>query len=389
MNDPVKLHLLDPKIREKLRIESAIHGKPLIGPKSVNIHVINACNYRCEFCWYFSPLVKDHPKGKMLEYKVLESCLEDCLEIGVDEINLEGGETTVYPFWKEAFKKVHDLGMRLIAYTHLDYTLDADRIKHLAYAQKLTVNFSAMTEASFKRVHGEHTNMKRVLKNIDRLMALRDKIGKPQIVLSFVVYEHNYHELPAFLKMAQERRVDQVIVRFFEATEEMKGLVFSRQAAEELRRIVDEAMKEKFSFRHDLKKWQDLLSNGTMFENIVALDRTAMRNDRLMFYDVTEGKLNHCYIGWFYSHIDELGRVISPCDNVGVCIAGNINERRFKDIWFKNDFLHDTLKEAAAGIHSCSEKWQECRYCGYMPVNRSLHEKVLRASSEQRGGKDK
>jgi MoaA/NifB/PqqE/SkfB family radical SAM enzyme len=377
-----ELQTMDPAIRDSLRLRGAMLGRPLIGPKSVNIHVINSCSYRCQFCWYFSPFVKDHPKGKMLDYKILEQTLEDCKEIGVDEINLEGGETTVYPHWVEAFHKVHDLGMRLIAYTHLDYPADVKKLQALSYAQLLMVNFSAMTDESFKRVHGAHTSMKRVLKNMDRLLALRDKYGKPNIRLSFVVYNHNYKELAAFLDMAHRRKIDQVVVRFFEATEEMKNLVFTKDELAELRAIVETALEKKFCFTHDLQKLHNLIANGKMFENPVTLERTEMRNDRLLFYDSTGGEIN-CYVGWFYSHIDEKGRVIAPCDNVGVCVAGNINERRFKDIWFDNEHLRSTLNEASKGIHTCSSKWQECRYCSYVPTNRYLHGQFLKLKGAQ------
>ena len=378
MNDKVMAKIVDPGMREKLRIKSAILGKPLIGPKSVNIHVTSACSYKCEFCWYFSPLVKDQAKGKRLDYPILEGVLEDCQEMGVDEINLEGGETTVYPFWKEAFKKVSDLGMRLIAYTHLDYNADAESLRALCYAERLTVNFSAMTEESFKRVHGKQASRTRVLKNMDRLLALRDKFGKPKIILSFVVYNYNYKEMADFLDMAEERKADHVIIRFFKATEETRSLFFSKEELLELRDIAAAALKKTFCFTHDIQKLYDLVANGQMFENVVSLPHSPMHNDRLLFYDSTGGAI-HCNIGWFYSHIDEKGRVVAPCDNVGVCVAGNVNERRFKDIWFDNDFLHATLKEASQGIHTCSSKWQECRYCSFVSVNKSLHEKILKA----------
>jgi MoaA/NifB/PqqE/SkfB family radical SAM enzyme len=350
-------------------------GKPLIGPKSVNIHIINSCNYKCEFCWYFSPWVKDQPKKNMLDYKVLEGVLEDCAEIGVDEINFEGGEVVLYPHWEQAFRKVKELGMRLIAYSHLGYT--TDHLPGLCYADQLTVNFSANTEESFKRVHGEKTSMTRVLKNLDLLLAMRDKRGKPHIALSFVVYDHNYQELAGFLEMARQRGVDKVIVRFFKATEEMRELVFSKEAITSLRQTVETALQTPYEFKHDLKRLHDIIFNGKMFDNVVSMPRGPMRNDRLLFYDTTGGSIN-CHVGWFFANIDEKGRVVAPCDNVGVCVAGNVNERRFKDIWFDNDFLHDTLKEASRGIHTCSSKWQECRFCSYVPVNKMLDEKVKR-----------
>ena len=367
----------DPGIKDALRVKSSVLGRPFIGPKSVNIHIINSCSYKCEFCWYFSALVKDQPKRKMLDYKVLESVLEDCQEIGVDEINFEGGEVTLYPFWEEAFRKVKELGMRLIAYSHLGY--NADHLPGLCYADQLTVNFSAITEETFKRVHGKNTSMTKVLNNLDRLLAIRDKRGKPKIVLSFVVYDHNYQELAGFLDMAQERGVDKVVVRFFKATQEMRELVFSKDALVSLHHTVERALQTPYDFKHDLKHLHHVISKGHVLDNVDSLPHSPMHNDRLLFYDSTEGKSINCHVGWFYANIDEKGRVVAPCDNVGVCVAGNVNERRFKDIWFDNDFLHDTLREASKGIHTCSSKWKECRYCSYVAVNKFLDEKVRRS----------
>lgn len=371
--------ITDTGVRDALRLRSAITGKPLIGPKSVNIHITSSCNYKCEFCWYFSPWVKDQPKKKILDYKVLEGVLEDCQEIGVDEINFEGGEVTLYPQWKDAFRKVKELGMRLIAYSHLDCS--ADHLSGLSYADQLTVNFSAVTEETFKRVHGKHVSMARVLKNMDLLLAMRDKRGKPKIVLSFVVYDHNYQELAGFLDMARQRGVDRIVIRFFKPTEEMRDLFFSKEALASLGRTVEDALQKPSEFKKELKKLHDVLSRGKLFDDVVSMPHSPMHNDRLLFYDATGGSIK-CNVGWFYANIDEKGRVVAPCDNVGVCVAGNVNERRFKDIWFDNDFLHDTLREASQGIHTCHSKWKECRYCSYVPVNKMLEEKIRRAAQE-------
>jgi len=215
---------------------------------------------------------------------------------------------------------------------------------------------------------------------MDRLLELRDQHGHPKITLSFVVYKHNYRELSGFLDMARQRKVDRVIVRFFEATQEMRELVFSKEELAFLRRSVKTALQVPFEFKHNLNKIDDLMRQGSMLANVVAMPKGALRNDRLLFYDATGGRIK-CHEGWFCSHIDEQGRVIAPCDNVSVCVAGNVNDRRYKDIWFDNEDLHDTLREASRGIRTRSPKWQECRYCGYVTVNSMLEEKVRRLVS--------
>jgi MoaA/NifB/PqqE/SkfB family radical SAM enzyme len=304
---------------------------------------------------------------------VLEEVLEDCRAIGVDEINFEGGEVTLYPHWAEAFRKVKDLGMRLIAYSHLDCS--AKCLPGLSCADQLTVNFSAVTEGSFKRVHGRKESQARVLKNMDRLLAMRKKCGKPKIILSFVVYKHNYQELAGFLDMAQEHAVDEIVVRLFKPTEEMRELFFSKEDMASLRRSVEAALQTPFKFKHDLEYLHQVISNGKMFGNVDSMPHSPMHNDRLLLYDSTGGNIN-CHMGWFYANIDEKGRVVAPCDNVGVCVAGNVNERRFKDIWFDNDLLHDTLREASQGVLTRDPKWKECRYCRDVLVNKMLNEKV-------------
>ena len=372
------------RTKETLRAKSALVGRPFVGPRSICIHTIQACDRKCAFCWYFSPLVKIQPKRKILDYKVLEQTLEDCAEIGVDEINFEGGEVVLYPHAEQSFRKVKELGLRLQAYSHLDF--ESKHLQYLALADRLIVNLSAITEDLYKHVHGKSGGtLATLLKHLDLLLGLQRKYGKPEMVLTFIVYKENYKQLNAFLDLAQQRGVHEVVLRFFKATKDMRELMFTKESLADLRQMVEVAMTKTYTFKHNIPGLWDTLVNSKMFDEIVAIDRTAMHNDRLFFYDTTGGEKVNCHVGWFYSCIDEHGQVLAPCDNVGVCIAGNIYERSFKDIWFDNDFLHDTLREASGGIHSCSTKWQECRHCSYVPVNKRLNEKVRQVAQGGEG----
>ena len=162
----------------------------------------------------------------------------------------------------------------------------------------------------------------------------------------------------------------------------MKDLVFSKESLAQLSDIVETALGAGYTFKHNLENLRKIIVHGHQFENVVALTPTPTNNDRLLLYDATGGEKVNCQIGWYYSYIDENGQVVAPCDGVGVCVSGNVNQRRFKDIWFDNDFLHETLREASGGIHSCSKKWQECRHCSYVPVNKFLNDKIRRAQAQ-------
>lgn len=368
-----------------LRVKSIVLGRPLIGPQSVNIHIIQACDRRCAFCWYFSPLIKNPPEYMALDYDVLERTLDDCADMGVDEINFEGGEVVLYPQAEQAFRKVKDSGMRLIAYSHLDF--EPGHLKYLAWADQLTVNLSAATQDLYRKVHGKPAgSLKNLLRNLDVLVNLRNKYGKPKIILTFIVYQENYRQLDAFLELAQHYQVDRVEFRFFKATREMRDLMLTREAVIELSKIVGSATTRTYGFKHNLQSLRGLISDSGMFEKVVSIDHSAMHNDRLFFYDSTGGKKYPCYFGWFYGHIDERGRVIAPCDSIGRCIAGNIYQRSFREIWFENDVLRRVLNEAADGVETSFQQWQECRHCSNVMENRQLCERVERLSSRQSPG---
>ncbi len=366
---------LDPHTRDRLRVKSILLGRPLIGPQSINIVVVQACDRKCRFCWYFSPLVKHPPKRKILSYEVLEEVLQDCQDIGVDEINLEGGEVILYPHIEKTFHKVKDLGMRLRAYSHLDF--EAKHLRYLRLADMLTVNLSALTEDLYRKVHGKASgSLYALLQHLDLLLKLRCKHGRPKITLSFVLYKDNYKHLKIFVDLAKEYQVDVVIIRFFKATQEMRKLMLNQTEVLELREVVREIKDQIYPFRHNFQWLWETLSDGMLLDGMVAIDHAPMHNDRLFFWDSTKGGIMRCHVGRYYAHIDEHGIVAGPCDNVGICIAGNVYERSFKDIWFNTPRLNDTLREASEGIRTCNSKWKECRYCSWISVNNILEDKV-------------
>lgn len=157
--------------------------------------------------------------------------------------------------------------------------------------------------------------------------------------------------------------------------------MLSKGELEELKMVVRSSLTVPYTFKHNLQSFSDIVEKSGMFEDVVALEHGSTHNDRLFFYDTTGGSRTSCYMGWFYSYIDEQGQVLAPCDSVGSCVAGNIYERSFKDIWFNNQYLHDTLKEASAGIQTDMPRWKECRHCSYRAVNKFFYEKIKPMSS--------
>ena len=64
--------------RDIARLKGVVQGAPLIGPRSVNVHLTNVCNLKCRFCWYHSPLVTFNQKPRELKLEVFKRLVDDC-----------------------------------------------------------------------------------------------------------------------------------------------------------------------------------------------------------------------------------------------------------------------------------------------------------------------
>jgi MoaA/NifB/PqqE/SkfB family radical SAM enzyme len=361
---------------ERLRLKGILSGKPLIGPRAVNIHLTNACDRKCCFCWYFSPMVSWYEKRIDMDLKVLRKVVRDCARMGVEEVNLEGGEVVLYPHVAEVFRMVHAQGMKLAAYTHLAY--GPEHLEYLRLADRLSVNLSATTEKSYLRIHGAD-RFKDVIRNLRMLTAMRKKSGAPAIVLTFIINERNYKEIGAFLELAETLKVARVSFRLFEATSEMAPLVLSPRSAISLRRILAKAIAAKYRVVNNLLRIQEVVCREGFLKHRAVMERTERNNDRLFYYHASAQEKFRCYTGWFNALINEKGQVVAPCDNIGICIAGNVNRRSFKDIWFNSKKFQKVRRDALRGVDITRPRWRECRYCGHVALNKSIDSVLSRA----------
>ncbi|NTV30056.1 MAG: radical SAM protein [Candidatus Omnitrophica bacterium] len=371
----MKMHALT--LPDTMRLKGLLRERPLTGPRMVNIHLLNSCDRRCRFCWYFSPLVSYPSKRQALDFQVLQRLLHDCAHMGVEEINLEGGEIALYPRVAEVFGIVKDLGMRLAAYTHLGY--GQDHLDYLWRADRLTVNLSAANAGSYRKIHGGD-HFADVIRNLRILRKVSQAKGRPCVVLTFIIYKENFREIPEFIKLARMVAADQIIFRLFKATVEMRTLRLSSAALDELKSILARAVRMQGGLKTNLEEIKCILDNGEWFQDRQELEWAGRHNDRLFYYNNLAGEKKPCYAGWFFAYIDERGRVVAPCDNVGVCVAGNINKQSFRDIWFNSAKLRRVRKEALSGVNVERKRWIECRYCGHVQFNRNMHERLSQAA---------
>ena len=354
-----------------IRIKGIIKKQNLIGPRSINIHITNACGRRCLFCWYYSPFVTKKNKIKHISFTKLKQLLYDCKEIHTQTIYLEGGEITLYPRIKEIFYLINSLGFKLNAYSHLAF--DKKHLEYLKLADLINVNLSAVNEHSYRMIHGKgRFGFNEVVKNLFLLSKVKKTSQKPKIILTFIITELNYPEIEKFIRLAEKLNIDELKFELHTATKEMQQLVLLPLSFDKLKKTVYSLLNRKFRVKNNLINLYNIITSKSFLKDCSSFNWSLKHNDRYFYYNVIGKNKTNCFLGWFYSFIDEKGRVIAPCDNIGVCIAGNIYEESFKNIWRNSDKFKKIRTEALAGIDVTQKKWVECKYCGYTSFNKKV-----------------
>lgn len=362
--------------RDELRIKSIFQDRPLIGPRAVNIHITNVCNLQCLFCWDRSPLVRPTAKKKIyLELNILKGLISDCARVGVETICLEGGEVMLYPRIKELFRFIKLYGLNLEIYSNCAFA--PSLFSSFFYVDKVRVNLSAISADSYKRIHGakDLNVFPRVQDNLYRLSEMKKNFHRLQIQLIFIVNELNFGEVADMARLAEKVGADELVFKLVEATAATQHLILSDSSVEALKGFLREIKSRCWKAKNNAQEIYRIICSKDFKKDCYAISRTAWHNDRYFYFKASAGKKIRCLVGWFYGFVDLKGRVVGPCDNVGVAILGNIHTASFAKIWFSPRYQR-LRKKAFRGVDPRMRRWQECRYCGFVKFNRQMAQKT-------------
>ncbi len=301
-----------------------------------------------------------------MPFDALKRLILDCARLKVKTIILKGGEIVLYPRLEETLKLIKQLRLKSIVYSHLAYP--HTQLKTVSLAEAINVNLSASSAKSYMAIHGDK-NFGLVIKNIRLLKRLAHP---PEITFTFIITEKNYQEISSYLALAAKLRVNRVNFVLHIATEELKALVISQSAKENLQKSIPRIIKSAFSLKHNLSYILELINAPGFGKNCLSLPWGIDHNDRYFYYKTFPGNRIKCFVAWFYSYIDEQGRVIAPCCNIGVCVAGNILEQSFRQIWLRSKKLKEIRTESMKKVDITEKRWCECRNCGYTDFNRMV-----------------
>jgi len=176
---------------------SRVYGHPV----RLVIEPTNHCNLSCPLC----PAGRDnkgHERG-MMKLEDFKAIIDEVGEY-LFEIDLyDFGESLLNPRIYEMIEYASRKNIR----TNLSSNLNVGNIEKLVRSglSRLIVSIDGASQETYKkyRVYGDYD---RVMENVRATIEMKKRLGKnePRLVWRFIAMQHNQHEVPSVLKLAQE-----------------------------------------------------------------------------------------------------------------------------------------------------------------------------------------
>ncbi|KPA19534.1 Radical SAM domain protein [Candidatus Magnetomorum sp. HK-1] len=316
----------------------------LPGPISIQIEATNHCNTRCAMCFRYLPA---SPK---IDYLTVEEIKHVCIEaraLGTKTVVFSGGEPTTRDDDFIAMlinTKSIDLSIGVLTNgLALSDQMIATLVKTCSWVR---VSVDAGKPETYEVVRGVKNGFDKVITNIKKLIALRDKnsINKTKIGASITVQRANINDVELFLKLGHSIGLDRIDIKFVHghnspvATKKQLSLL-----SDKFQKWIDKNSYPKagigwalFQLRGNL----DGIANGLPAEQLYE-----MKNE----YNCDLRVQNECFAPYLTMIISPFGAVYPCChlfeDNEGYWestekrrskyFIGSVREHTLKDIWIQ------------------------------------------------------
>lgn len=302
--------------RKALRSRSPIHPAY---PISLSVEPTTSCNLRCPEC----------PSGLRSFTRPTGMLDQATFRTIVDELHSHLMYLILY-FQGEPFLNPHFLEMVRYAESKKIYTATSTNAHYLSKEaamnvvssglKRIIISMDGIDQETYERyrVGGKLAN---VLEGIENLVNTKKALKRhhPHIILQFLLFEHNIHQVPAVRQLAARLEVDRLELKTAQVYnfENGSGMIPS---------------EEKYSrYRRD--------QNGT--------------------YRIKSQNLNKCWKMWHSCVMTWDGDIVPCCfDKDGKYTMGNIQQESFQDIWNGDKYL-----DFRARLFSDRTSIDICRNC--------------------------
>jgi radical SAM protein with 4Fe4S-binding SPASM domain len=274
---------------------SKVSGKMVFGgyPLTLSIELTNHCNLRCPECRSGSGLLR-REKGYM-DMTTFDRILSDCSSFLFSMILYFQGEPFLHRELFEMIKKARQKRLHTMTSTNGQF-LDPDTTKKVVESglDRIIISMDGLDQAVYEkyRIGG---NLERVKDGIRELIGWKKtlRFNTPEIIIQFLVFSHNQHQIEEIRKWSQRVGADGVEIKTARMDDFEKG---------------NPLMPEEQYTRYRKK------SNGQFL--------------------IDSPLKNHCWQCWSKAVITWDGNVLPCCfDTNGDFVMGNILQQSFIDIW--------------------------------------------------------
>lgn len=334
-------------ILHRARITAGIISRRVLtGPLSVQVGIVDACNYRCIMCtehtseiseWGVEGIHHDYHTNKqhrstVMDLEVFKSLTISLRRTGTRRIIFSGiGEPLLHKKVVEAVAFARSLGMGVRLSTN-GARLDQELIKDLVAAglSDLNVSINAGARDEYGIVHsGEDEAMfDQIVGNLVWLKEYKKKHGlkHPRIYLSNVVCSYNSHRCVDMMRLGVKVGAYSVSYRPIDVFSETESFALKESDYEKLHNSFGEALK--------LAQQHRIVTDIDTFDELVALRTSSV---------ITAP----CFAGWLFPFILANGDVTYCC--ISREVLGNLHENSFEEIWFAPS--RRKLNDMALRIH--------------------------------------
>jgi len=287
-------------------------------PYALSIEPTTSCNLRCPECP--SGLRSfTRPVGSM-EYGLYRDIIDQFRSFLSYMILYFQGEPYLNPNFLDLVRYASKNRIYTVSSTNAHFLDDENARKTiLSGLDKIIISLDGTDQASYERyrIGGSY---KKVISGIQKLVYWKKKLNKrkPRIVLQFLIFKTNQHQIRDIRKLSRELKVNQLVLKTAQVYNLDKG------------------------------------------SEIIPEDKKLSRYKRVNGVYVIKNKLeNKCWRMWSSSVITWDGKLVPCCfDKDAKYIFGDLREKRFLEIW--NNKSHSHFRKQ---ILSSRKKIDICQNC--------------------------
>lgn len=371
-------------------------NRAFIGPETVHLDITNSCNFNCIACWDRSPLIRDRDDLKHEEYLRQHLSYEQILHFIDDIIKLGGvrflkfsggGEPTMHPRFADILTYLREKDRYVEIDINTNFSLISEKLLQTILAQRVDLLTVSLWAASPETYVETHPNQKKeiflqIVKNLKRLKSEPDN-RVLRVFLHNVLMRQNHHEVEAMVELGLTVGADEV---HFAMVDLVPGKTESLLLTAKEHQVVFESLGrikphvDRHNMYHDPGTGRTIqLTN--FHEFFVKMSQQDVEQG---VYDLKAVNQIPCYIGWLYTRIMADGRVV-PCCKGHRLPMGNLNDKRFIDIW--NSARYKTFRKKGLLLEKSDPYFSVmgsdgagrtgCLNCDNIIHNTVMHDKYL------------